>query len=236
MVNLIFYGDRALAFLALKEISKGKFSKNFHVKVIVSDKFFYKNTKNFFKKKIKFISNQKRDTKKINKYIKKYKIDLILSVQHKWIIEESTINLVKKNAFNLHNSKLPDYKGYNTLSHEIINNEKLHHITIHWLNKKVDTGDIAFTEKIKISNKETSFSLYIKSLKKVRPIISKFLKNFINKKIPKKKQIKGRGVFYKKKSLNKYKKVKNKLIMRALDFKIKKIPISLDYKKVSKII
>ena len=228
-------GDRALALLALKEICIGKFSKNLNVEIIVSDKNFYKNTKDFLEKKIKFISNQTKNTKIINKYIKQKKIDVILSVQHKWIIDASTINLVKKNAFNLHNSKLPDYKGYNTLSHEIINRAKFHHITIHWLNKKVDAGDIAFTEKVKISNKETSYSLYLKSLKKVRPIISKFLKNLINKKIPKIKQRKGRGNFYKKNSLEKYKKIKNKLTIRALDFKIKNKVISTDYKKILKL-
>jgi len=235
MINLIFLGDRALALLALKEICIGKFSKNLNVEIIVSDKNFYKNTKNFLEKKIKFISNQTKNTKIINKYIKQKKIDVILSVQHKWIIDASTINLVKKNAFNLHNSKLPDYKGYNTLSHEIINRAKFHYITIHWLNKKVDSGDIAFTEKVKISNKETSYSLYLKSLKKVRPIISKFLKNLINKKIPKIKQRKGMGNFYKKNSLEKYKKIKNKLTIRALDFKIKNKLISTDYKKILKL-
>ena len=129
MINLIFLGDRALALLALKEICIGKFSKNLNVEIIVSDKNFYKNTKDFLEKKIKFISNQTKNTKIINKYIKQKKIDVILSVQHKWIIDASTINLVKKNAFNLHNSKLPDYKGYNTLSHEIINRAKFHLIT-----------------------------------------------------------------------------------------------------------
>lgn len=228
-------GDRALALLALKEICIGKFSKNLNVEIIVSDKNFYKNTKDFLEKKIKFISNQTKNTKIINKYIKQKKIDVILSVQHKWIIDASTINLVKKNAFNLHNSKLPDYKGYNTLSHEIINRAKFHYITIHWLNKKVDAGDIAFTEKVKISNKETSYSLYLKSLKKVRPIISKFLKDLINKKIPKIKQRKGMGNFYKKNSLEKYKKIKNKLTIRALDFKIKNKLISTDYKKILKL-
>ena len=57
---------------------------------------FYKNTKNFLNEKVKFISNQKRNTKTINKYIKQKKIDVILSVQHKWIIDASTINLVKR--------------------------------------------------------------------------------------------------------------------------------------------
>ena len=38
MINLIFLGDRALALLALKEICTGKFSKNFNLELIVSDK------------------------------------------------------------------------------------------------------------------------------------------------------------------------------------------------------
>ena len=69
----------------------------------------------------------------------------------------------------------------------------------------------------------------------MRPIISKFLKDLINKKIPKIKQRKGMGNFYKKNSLEKYKKIKNKLTIRALDFKIKNKLISTDYKKILKL-
>ena len=43
------------------------------------------------------------------------------------------------------------------------------------------------------------------------------------------------GNFYKKNSLEKYKKIKNKLTIRALDFKIKNKLISTDYKKILKL-
>ena len=52
-------------------------------------------------------------------------VDLILSIQYNWVVATETIDLVKGRAFNLHNARLPDYKGYNSISHAIANGDNV---------------------------------------------------------------------------------------------------------------
>ncbi|EKD28639.1 MAG: WbcV protein [uncultured bacterium] len=114
---------------------------------------------------IPFISNQKRQTRKILEIIKKTNANTLLSVQHPWILEKPILSAVRFKALNFHNAKLPDYRGYNSINHAILNKDKLYTTTVHWMNEKVDQGDIAYEKSIKISPDETAFSLYKKSQK-----------------------------------------------------------------------
>ena len=72
------------------------------------------------KNNIKFISNEKKNENEIIDSIKEHKINLIISVQHCWIFSDKILKSVNGNAYNLHNAKLPDYKGYNTINHAIL--------------------------------------------------------------------------------------------------------------------
>ena len=49
---------------------------------------------------------------------------------------------------NLHNAKLPDYRGHNSISHEILNGETKHTTTIHKIAKEVDRGEILLEKEI----------------------------------------------------------------------------------------
>ena len=56
----------------------------------------------------------------------KEKINTLISVQHKWIMSKKILSKFGCNAFNFHNAKLPEYKGYNSLSHSILNGDSKH--------------------------------------------------------------------------------------------------------------
>ena len=53
---------------------------------------------------------------------------------------------MKNQIYNLHNAKLPEYRGHNDL-YEIINKEKYHYSTIHKINSKIDL-EIVYEDKI----------------------------------------------------------------------------------------
>lgn len=141
--------------------------------------------------------------------IEKFRIDAIISVQHPWILSDKIIKAVDSLAFNLHNAKLPDYKGHNSISHAILNNEKFYTTTIHWLISHVDMGDIIFENVIPINTDETAYSLYLRTLQPAYDNFEKLIHCLdLGLKLPAIK-IKEKGKFYKKNEIYALKEIKN---------------------------
>ena len=68
--------------------------------------------------------------------------------------------------FNIHFSLLPEYKGMYTSIIPILNGEKYSGVTLHRIDKGIDTGDIIAQKKIHISSTSTSEELYYELLEK----------------------------------------------------------------------
>lgn len=77
--------------------------------------------------------------------------------------------------YNIHFSLLPAYKGMYTSALPILNGELYTGVTLHCVDSGIDTGDIVAQTKIRITNKETAFSLYHKLLNKGTDLIIKNL-------------------------------------------------------------
>lgn len=189
-------------------------SKNINIKTVVSNEkktnwwksnYIYENSK---KNNIKFISNEKRNENEIIDSIKEYKINLIISVQHCWIFSDKILKIVNGNAYNLHNAKLPDYKGYNTINHAILKNDSTYSSTIHKIDKKVDSGDIIFEKSCEINDNETAQSLHKKSFKLSILIFNEFIEFLKGKKKIHPIKINEEGKFYSKNSLDNYRIIK----------------------------
>lgn len=58
-------------------------------------------------------------------------------------------------TFNLHGSLLPKYRGAAPINWAVINGEKETGVTTFFLQKKIDTGDVIFQEKMSIGEDET---------------------------------------------------------------------------------
>ena len=96
--------------------------------------------------------------------IKETMPDYILSIQYPWILSKNVIDLMSGRVLNLHNAKLPDYRGHNSLSHVILNCETTHTTTLHWVSTEVDRGRTVFTKEIRVFDYDTAFSLWSRSL------------------------------------------------------------------------
>ena len=68
-----------------------------------------------------FIDNDKKNEEEILWLIKTKKVNTIVSVQHPWILSSEILDKVKGNAYNLHLAKLPEYRGFNSFTHAILN-------------------------------------------------------------------------------------------------------------------
>ena len=138
--------------------------------------------------------------KKINQ-----KYHLGFSIKHNKIFKEKEIKMFSKGIINFHNGELPKFKGmysiYHTLRLKNKLNIKFFFITLHFIDKNIDNGDIIQKIKLKIDKNENAFSLYKKSERKMIEIFKKNYLNLINKKIKSYKQ-KGKSAYYNKKSID----------------------------------
>ena len=168
---------------------------------------------------IKFIDNTKKNEDEIYQYIYENKINFLISVQHPWILSSKIIDSVNNNAFNLHNAKLPEFKGNNIFSHVILNNKKTHTSTIHYMAKEVDMGDIVLEREIEIQDDFTSKMLYDKAQINALKLFQKFINLLETQNTFERKRIHEEGTFYNKKSIEKLKEIQNILDFQEVDRK-----------------
>jgi len=157
---------------------------------------------------IQSVDNNMRNDDALLDIIKKKKIDLILSVQHPWILSDEVLRAVNYNAINFHNAKLPEYKGYNATNHAILNMETSFVCTAHWMNKEVDAGELVFESSFELTGDETSVSLYAKSFHAGMMLFRKVLLWLSKgKELPRKRMDMAAGHFYPRSSIEKLREI-----------------------------
>tara|TARA_B100002019_G_scaffold129293_1_gene111255 strand:- start:212 stop:805 length:594 start_codon:yes stop_codon:yes gene_type:complete len=121
-----------------------------------------------FEKKIK-------DENKILINLKKDQINLICLAGFMKILSKNFIMKFDGKILNIHPSLLPKYKGLNTHTRAINNNEKFSGCTVHYVNSKLDSGKIILQKKVKINKKDTPQTLAKRILKEEHILYPKAL-------------------------------------------------------------
>ena len=154
------------------------------IKLIVSDNKKAKGLKYSnqykIKKKIFNFKNRKNDEKKILKILLKKKINFICLAGFMKILSKKFIKKFKGKIINIHPSLLPKYKGLNTHARVIKNKEKFSGCTVHFVSAKLDAGKIVMQEIVKITSKDSAFSLKKKILKKEHKIYPAAIRKILN--------------------------------------------------------
>lgn len=91
--------------------------------------------------------------------IRKLDLDLIVSVAAPQIFKEQLIRVPKQGCINIHNSKLPKYRGMMPNFWQMLNGEKAVGITVHRINLGIDDGEILLQKEESIRQGETLDSL-----------------------------------------------------------------------------
>ena len=165
----------------LKNLIKFSLTKKspIHINFVLSNNLSAKGLnfakKNSIKYKIFNFKNENKDEKKILFYLKKKKINLICLAGFMKILSRNFIKKFKGKILNIHPSLLPKYKGLNTHTRAIENNEKFSGCTVHFVNSKLDSGKIILQKKVKILKDETSDSLARRILKQEHILYPKAL-------------------------------------------------------------
>lgn len=121
----------------------------------------YLNFKNFVEsRKMNFIEYDKLDGEEFINTIRGLNVDIAVVCSFNYKIPQVLLNSVKDGFINVHPSILPDYRGANPYSHVIINGEKFTGVTIHFMDRNFDSGDIIIQQKMPITPKETMGTLF----------------------------------------------------------------------------
>ena len=98
--------------------------------------------------------------------IKQISPDLIFNILSDNIFPKEILDLPKIGAINFHNGPLPLYRGHGHVIPfwAIMNNEKVHGVTWHFMDEGIDTGDIIKVKHFAIDNDETALSLNFKCI------------------------------------------------------------------------
>lgn len=148
------------------------------------------------KNKIPLITTSKITPKLIEK-IRQKKPDIILNAYFSKIFPPKLFNIPRLGTLNIHPGKLPFFRGAFPTPWYILNNEKYFYITIHYINEKIDSGDILVQKKFPIYPGETGHELYKRTMKlstqmyvenfykiisnKIKPLVQKGYGSYFNK-------------------------------------------------------
>ena len=143
-----------------------------------------------------FLSNEKKDEGKLLKAIERSGANLLISVHHPYILSETVLKTVDYQAFNVHNAKIPDYRGWNAVNHALLNGDSTFTSTVHWMVREVDMGSIAFERTIPIGEDEIAQSLYIRAGQAALKAFERLLHFLVSGKDIPRKPVLSKGRFY----------------------------------------
>jgi phosphoribosylglycinamide formyltransferase-1 len=103
-------------------------------------------------------------TGKVLRYLVLYKIDFIVLAGFLWLVPENIIEQYAGRIINIHPALLPSYGGkgmYGEAVHKAVleNRDAQSGITIHYVNKLYDKGDIIFQTKVPVDPSDSATTL-----------------------------------------------------------------------------
>jgi len=115
------------------------------------------------KNNIDYFAHENVNSEEFISIITKYNCDLFVSMSFNQIFKSKIINLTKYKIINCHAGKLPFYRGRNVLNWVLINDEKEFGITVHYVDKGIDTGNIILQKSFQITDQDNYKTLLSKA-------------------------------------------------------------------------
>ena len=118
------------------------------------------NLKQIAKKNgIIFKKIQDVNSDKFLKLLKASNIDYILNSANQ-IYKQNILEAYKNKILNRHSSLLPTYGGVHPIFWQLLNEEKMGGVTLHWIDKEIDKGTTAYQKEFKINPGISLFGHY----------------------------------------------------------------------------
>lgn len=83
-------------------------------------------------------------------FLKALDPDLVAMITFNHILKPPILNIPRVGVFNIHPSYLPHFRGANPINEALKTNSRQTGVTIHWVDRGIDTGDIVAQQKVQI--------------------------------------------------------------------------------------
>jgi methionyl-tRNA formyltransferase len=93
--------------------------------------------------------------------VARYKPDIIVVASFPRIIPAATLATARIGALNMHASALPRHRGVDPIFWTYWDNDRDAAMTIHWINERIDAGDIAAQNSLPLARGRPSRELYM---------------------------------------------------------------------------
>ncbi len=90
--------------------------------------------------------------------------ELIVSAYYPKIFPAKLLEIPRLGAVNVHPGNLPNYRGRFAIPWTILNGEQQVTVSMHYLDDKVDAGDVLVTASFPVLPDETGFQLYLRAM------------------------------------------------------------------------
>jgi methionyl-tRNA formyltransferase len=91
--------------------------------------------------------------------LKQNKVDYILNSGNQ-IYKEKILEVYKNKILNRHSALLPTYGGIYPIFWQLLNNEVLGGVTLHWIDRYIDKGTIAYQKEFRLNPSKSLFWHY----------------------------------------------------------------------------
>src|SRR5207237_10106595 len=105
------------------------------------------------------------------------RVDVILNVHSRYIVHEEVCQAPRIGAFNMHPGPLPEYAGLNCVSWALYRGESRYAVTVHWMIREIDAGDIVYQASFPIQANDTPLLLTHKCVKAGVPLLARLLES-----------------------------------------------------------
>ena len=127
-------------------------------------------------------NNSKNFERFLHKLLVEKRIQLVCLAGFMKILSHSFTRNWEKRIINIHPSLLPKFKGLNTHSRALESGEQVHGCTVHYVNEKLDSGEILDQSQVKITKDDNSVTLASRVLIEEHKLYSKVVRGLITKK------------------------------------------------------
>jgi UDP-4-amino-4-deoxy-L-arabinose formyltransferase/UDP-glucuronic acid dehydrogenase (UDP-4-keto-hexauronic acid decarboxylating) len=104
-------------------------------------------------------------------------VDLLLNVHTHQILPGAVVAAPRIGSFNLHPGPLPAYAGLNAASWAIYHGERVHGVTLHWMDEGINTGPVAYSSEFPIEEDESGLTLSAKCVRAGLPLVHDLLED-----------------------------------------------------------
>jgi methionyl-tRNA formyltransferase len=100
-----------------------------------------------------------------------YAPDLLFSFYFRDLLSQEILDLPMQGGLNLHGSLLPQYRGCAPVNWVLVNGETETGVTLHYMMRRADAGDIVAQRRVPIAFEDTARTLYDKITVAAREVI-----------------------------------------------------------------